>query len=912
MSNKKLLLHWAIGTGKNFGRATNKIGSWGNLQKLISEPTRTKEKRYQFDKLNKTDQDRLKAVEGWISGAQCDGKWRKLENVQPRDLMTLDVDYAHVDLPDDIANGDTPLSEYEFATHSSRRHTEEAPRLRMFIPMSRDVSKDEYPALVRIVSWLLEGKIQPMVQVDKVSARGAQMMFLPTASVDGDWFYHLNEGELLDPDDIFELYENEVADWRDISTLPKYDGELKLRESSDKAEDPTLKRNIIGDFCRAYDVEAAMEKFLPGVYEFSGDATGKPRYTYSESTSSNGAVVEDGGLFLYSHHGHDPVCEQLVNAFDLVRIHLFGAEDVDTDPEISPAKTPSFKAMLEHIKDDREFKQSQAQRKYDVVAMFEDVSDDFYDGEEDEDADEDEDGFDDFLEGVEDTVDTPKKKKKKKKKRPHKDWFSDELEFGKNGAIMPSLHNIATLVHCDARMFGAIAYNEFDHNIVALRSIKSNIKTVPSYQCEDKVNGDRWQDFNDISIRAILESPNGEKKPGYGMKVTDRDLVGGVLLAARRNSFHPVKDYWESLEWDGVERVERLLVDYIGAPDTAYFRSIIRLKLIATVTRVYEPGHKFDYAIFLSGPQGCKKSTFVKTLCKHEKWFGEMDARLDDRQEVAEQIGGKLICELPEGVSLTKSSANAAKAFMRREDDDVRMAYDRRVSTFKRQCVFWGTTNDAKYLKDPTGNRSYWPAPVLVGKIDIAKMSANIDQIWAEAYQMYLQMRVDQPHGILRLTLGSEAIDEAKKYQESVRSQEIFEEWAERITDYADQPVRLSELLAFHSNTGEIFTDVDDEDGTDPDNTWVVRCCWTQQEIQTEALGLHGGAITNYQQKTEIEKTYPLLEGEWERPKRHCRRFGKQLRWWHRKDCNALEHMRGYKIVENPEESDESEFSDIL
>jgi predicted P-loop ATPase len=336
--------------------------------------------------------------------------------------------------------------------------------------------------------------------------------------------------------------------------------------------------------------------------------------------------------------------------------------------------------------------------------------------------------------------------------------------------------------------------------------------------------------------------------------------------------------------------------------------------LIACVTRVYEPGHKFDFALILSGPQGCRKSTFVKTLCKSDKWFGEIDCKLDDRQAVAEQIGGKLILELPEGASITKSSASSAKAFMRREDDDVRMAYDRRVSTFKRQCVFFGTINDAKYLKDPTGNRSYWPVPVQVGTIDTVELRRNMDQIWAEANVRYQELRKEFPKKtdpILPLFLSPEADIQARILQEAARSEEMFEEWATLANSYLDEPVLLSELLAYHEQMVDVFYDEEGGNEVDPEKTWVVRCAWAQDEIMVNALGLHGGAITNYQQKAEMEKAYPVLEQKWEKPVNGMRRFGKLRRWWVRKDATYLEKGIGYKIVPEPIDSLAPEFSDI-
>lgn len=893
-NNNKMMVSWAEGSGRNLARASNKTGSWVSFVRMLSEPTRTREKRREFDRMTKAEQDELKAVDGWLSGAQCEDKWRSNRTVLPRDLMTLDIDYAEPDLPQRILDGETPISHLEFFTHSSRRHTEEAPRLRLILPMSRRVSRDEYGPLVRVVSWFFDGKRNPIEQVDRVSARPAQMMFRPTVSRDGDWFAFRNKGELMDPDWFLDEYERLVGPWNDLSNLPLFANEEELRERAEEAEDPTQKKGPVGNFCRAYDVERAIEEFLPDVYLESDVESGKPRYTYAGSTSSNGAVVEDDGMFLYSHHGSDPCCEMLVNAFDLVRIHKFG--DLDDDPTLPMAKRPSWKNMVDFIGEDAGYQRAQAESQYDITAMFGDhteaVSEDMSDEEltdlddilgEGAAAGDATDLFPDLSEDEPADAPAAAKSDRKKRKRPPKGWFPDALDLDHNGKIKSNLPNAATILYNDPRLFGAIAYNELSHRLVIRGDILSKMEIVPNYTVRDTLNGDRWQDRHDIAVRAILEAPNGTGKTGYGMKVTDRDLVGAINLAAERNSFHPVKEYLEELEWDGVERIQTMFPRFIGCEDNTYVRQAAELMMIASVVRIYEPGHKFDNAVIIEGMQGIRKSSFVKALYG-ETWFGELDCRLDDKQKIAETIQGKWVVELPELSSLNKSDHNDAKAFMRRQYDDVRMAFDRRVTEFPRQCVFWGTTNDDTYLKDPTGNRSYWPvnghAKTKADPIDTDAVEAERDQLWAEAFFLYRAMRDAQPRGSLYLALDQEAEAIAEDAQEEARTEELHEEWADQIRDWLATPVPLSQLMTEYGleDDRDMFTDLDDED-IDPDETMVVRTAWRMQDAYELALGLDPIA-KNYQHKVTMERALGTL-GEWEKGgKSSIRRFGIKARWW--------------------------------
>ena len=914
-----MILSWAIGSAKNFAKAKNKSDSYANLKRLLKKPVVTNETRRAFDKMSKSEQDDLKSIAGWISGAQCSGAWRNKKNILPRDLATIDIDYAGAELPELIKMGLTGISNFDFVAHSSRRHSPEAPRIRMFVPFARKVSVDEYIAIVRYLGWKLDSE---MKLVDMVSYRPAQMMFLPTCSKDDarHFFYHENDGELLEPDEVLEAIDAQFGDWRDLNNLPHSPDEHDFRKRAEKAEDPLEKRGPVGDFCRAYDIEAAIEKFLPDTYIPGDEHSGNPRYTYAGSTSSNGAVVYDNGRFMYSHHGHDPICDMNVNAFDLVRIHLFGDKDEKAKEDTGPKEMPSYKAMLEFISEDPQYRKQQAEARYDLSAMFDDAgieADAYEDTALDEDEDEGRDPFDSIADDedsdpelddllaelVGDTEEAAPAKKagktnnpahKRRFPKPPKDWFPDKLELNQNGDIMGTLHNVAVLIQYDPRFNGKIGFNDFTKQIVVVDDVKSQLDTVPPVHVQDPVNGDRWQDFNDISIRAVLEAPNGPGKPGYGMKVTDRDLSGAVVLAAHINKFHPIKEYLSSVKWDGQKRMDRLFIDYLETPDTPYHREVARLMLVAAVVRVFEPGHKFDNAAIIGGRQGMGKSTFIKVL-HGEKWFGEIHCDLADKQAIAEEIAGKWGVELPEMSGFHKSDHNAAKAFMRRQHDDVRMAYDRRVSIFPRQCVFWGTTNDATYLKDPTGNRSYWPVVSKIsGFMDLSRLSRERDLLWAEAVAEYKAMRAAQPHGDLALTLTPAALREAEEYQEEARTKEVYEGYTDKIRMWFDEPVLLAHFLAEFGIVGASFQE---DGGPDPETTYVRRTAFTISQA-TVALGLPE-TINNNQTWQQIQKAISEIPGIL-RPQGTTRLHGKAGRYYLREGRSQFDTTAYEIIAEDP------------
>lgn len=922
--NDRLIVGWADGTRRNFAKSKNQQGQWGALKAKLSKPKITDEKRSAFDKMSKDEQDELKSAAGWISGAQIRGQHRSLKNVLPRDLLTIDIDYPRPGLLDDIVNRRMPgFSELEGFWHSSRRHTPDEPRVRLFMPMSRKVDLDEYQAIVRQVAFMIDSD---MKTVDKVSFRPAQMMFLPTCSVDDakNYFTFEQVGELLNPDEILATFDSLYGDWRDWRNWHKHAEEKDFRKRADRAEDPRQKNGIVGEFCRAFTISEAMEHFIPDTYiPAEGGTEGNPRFTYRGATSSGGAVIYDNDTFLYSHHGSDPLCDMNVNAFDMVRIHLFGDEDARAKPDTAPTKMPSFVEMREFILRDSTFRKARRDEKFAGLREgFEGVEEAFDDSEIDIDdlvgdipepedwddlvgevppaADESEDWDDLVGEAPKESArrDRPKPSKPNKRRTDYRDL----LEFTDEDEIKATLPNVAILIQHDERTHNVIRLNEFTKQIVFTRDLSAKVPAAPdTLRCLDPVNGVRWEDGHDYTIRAILETANGDNVRGYGMRVAERDIQAGLVLAARQSPFHPIRDYLLGLKWDGKRRVEKLLIDYLGAPDTAYHREVAKLMLVASVTRVFHPGHKFDFACIIEGDQGIRKSTFVQTLYS-ESWFGEIRCDLSDKQKIAEEIAGIWGAELPELSALGKSDFNAAKAFMRATKDDVRMAYERRVGEFPRQAVFWGTTNEEVYLRDPTGNRSWWPVKATVSTIDTDRLEAERDQLWAEAFEIYWEMRGERPTGTLPLFLSSEATAEAVVKQNAARSEEVFESWFQHIMDWLDTPITLRQ---FREEMGIPMSA--SFDGP-PDTIMVLRCVFTEDQAMALALRKPGGIVNDQASKINLNKVRPLFDkagwrGGSERGGGIAKfRVGGVLgRYRIRRGATAEERQIGYRPVE-PEE----------
>lgn len=381
---------------------------WQRVIDLLCEPHRDSITLEQYHKLSKDDQGERKKAKGWIVGGKFRNDKRSSRNCVERGLITLDIDEMGLDLQHEILRGDIKARNIEWLAHTTRSHSHGKPRWRIIIPCEPSIPPDYFDAVSRIVtSWFSEDQQTIMDATDPVSFRVAQFMYRPTVSNDQRMRFELNHGDILDWRKVLKDFGD---DWKDPLNLPNSTKRMKKHRAQLGAtiKDPRTKEGLIGTFCRMWDIEAAIAEFIPDIYE-EGDSTNEEiRYTYVNGSSTNGAAIYDDGQILYSNHSTDPLFETAVNAFDMVRIHLYGDLDEDADPKTKLSNLPSFHAMREMLLTDPDFEDFQEQWNEDRLALDENDPTMFDEVEEELDLDEDD---LDLIGG-----DTPIKRKRLKKK----------------------------------------------------------------------------------------------------------------------------------------------------------------------------------------------------------------------------------------------------------------------------------------------------------------------------------------------------------------------------------------------------------------------------------------------------------------------------------------------------------------
>ena len=300
-------------------------------------------------------------------------------------------------------------------------------------------------------------------------------------------------------------------------------------------------------------------------------------------------------------------------------------------------------------------------------------------------------------------------------------WKSS-LVCGEKGP-KPTLGNCIHAMSLSLEWRGVLAFNAFDGSVVKLRE--------PPMRSAERPEGyelGEWNDTDSSLACAWLSRV-------AGVNVSPQLAGRAAYAVAQQRRFHPVTDYLSSLRWDGRVRLPTWLSTYFGAAQTVYTEAVGIRWLISAVARAYDPGCKVDHALVLEGKQGLGKSSALEALASMP-WFSDTPITFGDKDSY-EALRGVWIYELAELSSLRRSDVEAQKAYISKRHDRYRRPYGEGPTTWKRQVVFAGTTNDDRYLIDPTGNRRFWP--IRCGAIDIEAIRRDRDQLWAEAVVRYQQ-----------------------------------------------------------------------------------------------------------------------------------------------------------------------------
>ena len=666
--------------------------SWGELAERTASTKRTPETMAEYMAMKRNQQADIKDVGGIVCGElkydttscfKLAGRKTK-ENILSRSILTFDLDECPAGFnPEPLIREKLPgVAAIGYTTH---KHTPQAPRWRVFIPLSEEVTPFRYEGIARYVASVL-----CMQFMDKTTFQYNRMMYWPSTSSDGKFEHFALEGLPISPGKLLEAHpklkweyawprhpdEEPVKSQSVLTEKEPVKSQSVLTEKeeeyhAEKPGAPAEKPGIIGAFCRAYPIEEAISTFLGEVYK----PEGLGRYTYINGSSSGGLIIDGEGK-AYSFHGTDPAnTGHSLNAFDLVRIHKFGHLDNGVGGHRGN-NLPSYKAMSKWASEDAK-----------VMRLL-------------------------------------------------NREFIEAVTCAATGEVNAELGWIQRLTR-NAK--GKIADTKANQNLIMLNDpILSHIRYDEFFH-RDKIDAPELLNRkNKIIDNGALYKISERFESLYEIKIAENKVADMLCGLQSERAFNPVKDYILSAVWDGEPRLDSLLVKYMHAPDTLLVRAQTRKWMVAAVKRVWEPGCKFDYILVLSGPQGVCKSTFFSLLANGGEFFNEsLTFDMKDR-ELVETLKSGWIFEAPElaGMKSIKEQEKI-KSFLSKTQTTNRPAYMRLPEDFKLQGVLAATTNDHTFLSD-LSSRKFWIVNV-EGDPDLPeKLTADIiSKIWAESYIAY-------------------------------------------------------------------------------------------------------------------------------------------------------------------------------
>ena len=602
------------------------------------------------------------------------GHHRSGDNVIGRSVITLDLDGAS-------AEGFTELLSYlddvAVLWHTTFSHSPQKPSYRVLIPLDGMVTPDVYTRIVREIM-----RAVPQAAIDAASATPSQIMFTPAAKDESLYEYGSELNRPLASGALFQ------------SAPDSPEGVVSLGRVRKK--DPLTLKGIAGEFCKHYqDLDELIEVFkLP--YARVGS---RFRYIHADKSSAPGmSPLPDAPLLYFSNHGSDPASGRAQNAFDLVRIHKFGA--LDAGYEGAVIHSPSSLAMKNFLATHEGFRQRRADAAYGNMARpdaasipltaSEDVSTLTQEPEPAHKSEEDEELGSGSL-----------------------DWTSQLIRHEKTLQVEDRIENY-DLIFMNDPIFKSLWWN-----------VRGDYEAIMG-EDYDLRDGSPPQ-VNNADVSGLKDHIERQ----YQIRRVTRQRVDDLLGRVRRERrIDPVKKYLQSLTWDGIPRLETCLP---GAEDTPYNRMVAKRALLGAVARAFKPGCKVDQSLILFGGQGVGKTTWIERMARG------YTASLGDIQNKDTLISASRswIMVSDEGHALNNADFNELKDFLTRQRDVYRLPYDRSATEVPRRWVVWGTTNDPMMLRERDGNRRFLIVDVLE-QMDFDKYTPEyVDQVWAEAVALY-------------------------------------------------------------------------------------------------------------------------------------------------------------------------------
>ena len=230
------------------------------------------------------------------------------------------------------------------------------------------------------------------------------------------------------------------------------------------------------------------------------------------------------------------------------------------------------------------------------------------------------------------------------------------LEGTQKGGVKNSIKNCLTVFQRDPLLRGAVSYNILSERVDIVKPLGWERTSAT---------------LTDMDMKYLLLY----LEEHYGL-TSEKKVENAIQIVANENRYHPVRDYLNSLQWDGTERIRYALHHFLGADTDEYTFEALKLFMMGAIRRVFQPGSKFEVMLCLVGGQGAGKSTFFRLLAVKDEWFSDDLKKLDD-ENVYRKLQGHWIMEMSEMIATANArSIEEIKSFLSRQKETYKVPYE--------------------------------------------------------------------------------------------------------------------------------------------------------------------------------------------------------------------------------------------
>lgn len=263
---------------------------------------------------------------------------------------------------------------------------------------------------------------------------------------------------------------------------------------------------------------------------------------------------------------------------------------------------------------------------------------------------------------------------------------------------------------------------------------RNDLTKIPEYREADKEKA-KWKRMTDDDLYSIERRLQLE-----GYTYASDSLITKIIKSDYAPHFHPIRDYFKGLpKWDGEDHIKKLAETAKVTVKHELWRKYLKKWIVGAVANVLIEDFCANHlCLILVGEQGDSKSKWLSTLYPAPLRNYCLDGGLDpDNKDSLIRAAENFIINMDDYFAdIGAKKVNSLKGFITLDKIKIRRPYGRFDEIMPKICSFVGSTNEAQFLYDDTGDRRFLCFEVQHLNLEEAR-KIDIDQVYAQAMDLF-------------------------------------------------------------------------------------------------------------------------------------------------------------------------------